>query len=56
MNYILTITAKRKNAKKYIADKSDDIEYLRNLAKNNINDRYVKQIYTGNWKLVEVVE
>lgn len=52
--YILATTAKRKNAKRHIAGKSDDLEHLRYLAQNNINkDRYVVEIYTGKWELVE---
>lgn len=52
--YILTTTAKRKNAKRHICDRSNDIEKLRKLGQNNINkDRYVVEIYTGKWELVE---
>ena len=52
--YILTTTAKRKNAKRHIVDKSNNIEPLRKLAQNNIDkDRYVVEIYTGKWELVE---
>ena len=52
--YILTTTAKRKNGKRHITLKSNDLEYLREIGKNNINkDRYVVEIYSGNWKLLE---
>lgn len=52
--YILATTAKRKNAKRHIASKGNDLEHLRYLAQNNINkDRYVVEIYTGKWELVE---
>lgn len=52
--YILTTTAKRKNAKRHITLKSNDLEHLRDIAQNNINkDRYVVEIYSGNWNLLE---
>ena len=52
--YILATTAKRKNEKRHIASKGNDLEHLRYLAQNNINkDRYVVEIYTGKWELVE---
>ena len=52
--YILATTAKRKNGKRHITLKSNDLEYLREIGKNNINkDRYVVEIYSGNWKLLE---
>lgn len=54
--YILTITARRKNAKRHIVDKSADINDLRKLANNVNGDLYVIEIYTGGWELVEVVK
>lgn len=52
--YILATTAKRKNAKRHIASKGNDLEHLRYLAQNNINkDIYVVEIYTGKWELVD---
>ncbi len=54
--YILTITARRKNAKRHIVDKSTDINDLRKLANNVNGDRYVIEIYTGRWDLVEVIK
>ena len=52
--YILATTTKRKNGKRHITLKSNDLEYLREIGKNNINkDRYVVEIYSGNWKLLE---
>ena len=50
--YYLTTTAKRKNAKRHIVEKSKDIEYLRNLSKN-MNACYIVEIYNGKWELVE---
>lgn len=54
--YYLTTTAKRKNAKRHIASKGTDIEYLRNIGKNNINDCYITEIYNGKWELVERIK
>lgn len=52
--YILTTTAKRRNGKRHITLKSNDLEHLRDIAQNNINkDRYVVEIYSGNWNLLE---
>lgn len=52
--YILTTTAKRKNGNRHITLKSNDLEHLRDIAQNNINkDRYVVEIYSGNWNLLE---
>ena len=54
--YYLTITAKRKNAKRHIVTKSESLDELRNLGKNNMNDEYIVEIYTGKWELVERVK
>ena len=56
MKYILTITAKRKNEKRHIVTKSESLDELRNLGRNNINDAYIVEIYTGRWELVERVK
>ena len=56
MKYILTTTAKRKNAKRHIVTKSESLDELRNLGKNNMNDKYIVEIYTGKWDLVERVK
>lgn len=53
--YYLTITAKRKNAKRHIAEKSNDIEKLEKLAKN-MNECYVVEIYDGRWNLIKTIE
>lgn len=51
--YYLTITAKRKNAKRHISSKGNDIERLRRLANNINKDYYVVELYNGKWELVE---
>ena len=56
MKYILTITAKRRNAKRHIVTKSESLDELRNLGRNNMNDKYIVEIYTGKWELVERVK
>lgn len=56
MKYILVLEAKRKNAKRHIVMRSDDINHLEDLAKNNINNSYKKSIYTANWRLVKEIE
>ena len=56
MKYILVLESKRKNAKRHIVARSEDIQYLEDIAKNNINNSYKKSIYTANWRLVKVVE
>ena len=53
--YILAITSNRKNARRHIAAKSADIEHLRKLAANNINECYRVAIYTSTWKLIETI-
>lgn len=50
--YYLTTTAKRKNAKRHIVMKSDSIEELKKIAENNINPRYIAEIYDGKWNLI----
>lgn len=50
--FYLTITAKRKNAKRHIVKKSNDIDVLRNLSRN-MNKRYRVEIYNGKWELIE---
>ena len=53
--FYLTITAKRKNAKRHIVSKSSDIDALRKLARN-MNNCYLVEIYNGKWELVETIE
>ena len=53
--YYLTTTAKRKNAKRHIARKSEDINYLKRLGRN-ISERYIVEIYNGKWELVETIK
>ena len=52
--YYLTITAKRRNAKRHIVEKSDDIDYLRFLG-GHLADKYIREIYTGGWQKVEEI-
>jgi hypothetical protein len=54
--YYLTTTAKRKNAKRHIVDKGNEIEALRKLGLHNINDKYIVEIFTGRWELVERIK
>ena len=56
MMYILTTTSKRKNAKRHIVTKSESLDKLRDLGKNNMNDKYIVEIYTGKWEIVERVK
>lgn len=51
--YILTITARRTNAKRHICKKSADINELCKLAANAT--KYRAEIYSAKWELVEVV-
>lgn len=53
MSYILTVTAKRKNAKRHIVERGT-IEDCRRLA-NNMNEKYIVEIYNGKWELVETI-
>lgn len=52
--YYITSKAKRKNAKKHIVEKvenyNDVLERLDHWCK--INNNYIYEVYTGNWKLV----
>lgn len=52
MSYILTMTAKRKNAKRHIVARSVNLEGLKKVAQN-LNKKYIVELYTGNWQLVE---
>ena len=54
--YYLVITAKRKNAKRHIAMRSDNLDYLKDVGKNDINDCYITEIYDGKWDLVERIK
>ena len=54
--YILTTTSKRKNARRHIVTKSENLDQLRDLGKNNMNDVYIVEIYTGKWELIERVK
>lgn len=58
--YYITFTAKRKNAKRHIAERIPgttlkSLEYAieRLMLFYNTNNRYHYNIYTGDWKLVD---
>ena len=53
--YYLTTRTRRKNARKArsIVTKGNDFEHLCDLAENNINKRYIVEIYNGRWELVK---
>ena len=55
MKYILTTTAKRKNAKRHIVERSSDINELIKTAEFINRDRYTVEIYNSKWELVEVL-
>ena len=55
MKYILTITAKRKNAKRHIQERSNDINALIESAKHINHDKYIVEIYNSKWQLVETL-
>lgn len=55
MKCILTITAKRKNAKRHIVSRCNDIESARKLAEN-MNDCYIVEIYNTKWELIERIK
>lgn len=50
--YILTITARRKNARRHIVQRSDDLEKLRAFR----SDLYLVRIYDSRWNLIETVK
>lgn len=59
MKYYLTITAKRKDAKRHIVKNGfnrtfETIEAAEKTAAN-LNRNYIIEIYNGNWDLVKVV-
>ena len=56
MKYILTVTARRKNAKRHIVQRTHEYDRLVSIAKGIDKQRYIVEIYTGNWKLVETIE
>lgn len=51
--YILTITAKRKSARRHIVSKYRTLEEARRMFDILNNRRYIIEIYTGNWQFVE---
>lgn len=55
MNYILTITAKRRNAKRHIAQRGESLEELIRYSNVINKDRYHVDIYNGKWELVKKI-
>lgn len=55
MTYYLTTTAKVKNGRRHIFEKSTDVKHLEKIAKNINKDRYVVEIYAGNWEHLETI-
>lgn len=49
--YILTMTAKRKNAKRHIVARSNDLDELRKFHPQ----QYINEIYDSHWNLIEVI-
>ena len=52
--YYLTITARRKDAKRHISKRSSSLDELRRLSEN-LNHRYIIEIYDGKWNLIETI-
>lgn len=52
--YYLTTRTRRSNARKHkhVIEKDADINALRRLAQN-INEKYIVEIYSGSWQLIE---
>ena len=53
--YILAYTPKRKNSKRHIVNRSNDLAYLERIA-SGAHNHYRAEIYTGNWQVVKVVK
>ena len=53
--FYLTITTKRKNAKRHVVNKFKNLEDAKKLS-NNINECYIVEIYTGRWEFVERIK
>ena len=51
MKYILTYTAKRKNAKRHIFCRGNSVEELERQVKGF--DQYIYEIYTSKWEFVK---
>jgi len=52
--YYLTITARRKDAKRHVVTKSQSVDYLRAYG-SHLKDSYKREIYDGRWALVETI-
>lgn len=55
MTFILTITARRKNAVRHIVKRSTTMAELMEYAGHINHDRYIVEIYTGSWIKVKEV-
>ena len=51
--YYVTTTARRKNAKRHIADKVNDLETARKTMDRINNKLYIIEVYNGKWELIE---
>lgn len=54
--YYLTIKAKRKDAKKHIAKKGHSISELAAFGYNNLNNKYIVEIFDAKWNFVMSVK
>jgi hypothetical protein len=53
--YYLTVTAKRKNAKRHITSTHNNIKALEQHAKFIDSNRYNVEIYNGKWEFVKEI-
>lgn len=51
--YYITITAKRKNAKRHIVMKSNDFAHIKKMFDMYDNSRYIYEIVNGKWEVLE---
>lgn len=61
MKYIVTIKAKRKNAKRHVLDNGfkrafDNLEDAETRALFAKNENYIVEIYTSKWEFVKAVD
>lgn len=54
MKYILTITSRRKNAKRHIVSKFYTLSDAEKVA-SSLNKSYIIEIYNTKWELVKVI-
>ena len=55
MRYILTATSRNRNGKRHIVTRSTDLEYLRRIGRDNVNEKNITAIYNSKWELVEAI-